>query len=136
MLVSSNIEGYRLKTDILCVQQVTQYRQLWTVPVWQTYRHREQVVRQRHVSGLFGASGVVGHHEVSASHHGVNPRLSCRRHGPVPLSCCARCSFKPPFVRMRPGFFMPVLSGDDADPVIADATGLFLVGLISGEVSF
>ncbi len=31
---------------------------------------------------------------------------------------------------------MPVLSGDDADPVIADATGLFLVGLISGEASF
>jgi len=35
--------------------------------------------------------------------------------GPVALLCRPKCSFKPPSVRMRPGFSSPVLSAVDAD---------------------
>ena len=35
--------------------------------------------------------------------------------GPVALSCRPKCAFKPPFVRMRQGFSIPVLSVCGAD---------------------
>jgi len=38
-----------------------------------------------------------------------------REVGPVPFLCRPKCSFKPPFARMRPGFSSPVLNGVVAD---------------------
>lgn len=35
--------------------------------------------------------------------------------GPVAVLCRSKCSFKPPSVRMRPGFSSPVLNAVDAD---------------------